>query len=145
MCFLWSLVAKCFSFLLRLFLYRKSMVSTNTNRSSCWQMFFKIVVKNFTIFTGKDLRWSLFLRAFRPAALLKTDSNTDVFCEYCEVFKNNFFYRTLLVAASEQTKNHNTFWNKGKYIGLDPLLHGFQEKTSWKLHILEVTNCSWEY
>ena len=30
MCFVWSLVSKCFSFLLRLFLYRKSMVSTNT-------------------------------------------------------------------------------------------------------------------
>ena len=29
MCSLWSLVFKCFSFLLRLFSYRKSMVSTN--------------------------------------------------------------------------------------------------------------------
>ena len=31
------------------------------------------------------------------------------FCEYCQIFKNIFFYRTLLVAASEQTKNLDTF------------------------------------
>ena len=24
------------------------------------------------------------------------------FCEYCEIFKNSFFYRTRLVAASER-------------------------------------------
>ena len=52
----------------------------------------------------------VFLQAFRPATLLKIDSNTCFFCEYCEIFKNNFFYRTLLVAVSEQTKNHDTFF-----------------------------------
>ena len=42
----------------------------------------KGVPKNFTNFTGKQLRWSLFLiklQAFRPVALLKKDSNTGVF------------------------------------------------------------------
>ena len=45
---------------------------------------------------GKHLCWSLFLitlQAFR--------SQKQVFsCEYCEIFKNNFFYRTPLVTAS---------------------------------------------
>ena len=47
------------------------------------QMFFEIgILKNFPILTGKHLCWSLFLimlQVCRPAALLKTDSNTDVF------------------------------------------------------------------
>ena len=47
-------------------------------RSSRSQMFLKIgVFKNFTIFTGKQLCWSLFLiklLGFRPATLFKRDS-----------------------------------------------------------------------
>ena len=46
-------------------------------------MFFKIdVLKNFANFTGEHLYWGLFsikLQAFRPATLLKRDSNTVVF------------------------------------------------------------------
>ena len=45
-------------------------------------MFLKMsVLKNFPIFTGKHLCWSLFLiklQAWRPATILKRDSNTDV-------------------------------------------------------------------
>ena len=40
------------------------------------------VLKDFAIFTGKHLCWSLFLiklLAFRGATLLKGDSNTGVF------------------------------------------------------------------
>ena len=45
---------------------------------------------------------SLFKKVARPATFLKRDSNTQVFsCEYCTIFKNSFFYRTLLVAASK--------------------------------------------
>ena len=64
-------------------------------RSSRSQMFFKIgILKNFTIFTGKQLCWR--------------DSNTGMFsCEYCEFFKNRFFYRTLPVAAFEFTQLSN--------------------------------------
>ena len=44
------------------------------------QMFFKIgVLKKFAIFTGKHLCYRFFLikfQAFRPATLLKRDSNT---------------------------------------------------------------------
>ena len=42
----------------------------------------KGVLRNFANFTGKHLCWSLFLielQTFKPAALLKIDSNTDVF------------------------------------------------------------------
>ena len=53
---------------------------------------------------GKHLRWTLFsvkFQTWRPVTLLKTDSGTDVSSEYCRIFKNSFFYRTPLVAASE--------------------------------------------
>ena len=42
----------------------------------------KAVLKNFAIFTGKHLRWSVLLidlQASRPATLLKRDSNTCIF------------------------------------------------------------------
>ena len=42
----------------------------------------KRILKNMAIFTGKHLRWILFstkLRTFRPATLLKEDSNASVF------------------------------------------------------------------
>ena len=57
---------------------------------------------------------------WRPATLLKRDSNTGVSCEICKIFKNTFFNSTLSVAAfvhythySEGTRSrfkaHNTF------------------------------------
>ena len=63
-------------------------------------MFYKkAVLKNFAIFTGKHLCWGLFikkLQTFRPATLLKRD-----FCEYSEIFKNNYFEENLRTAVSE--------------------------------------------
>ena len=54
-----------------------------TNFKGSYTDFFKIgVPKNFEIFTGKNLRVSLFLiklQALRPATLSKRDSNTGVF------------------------------------------------------------------
>ena len=68
-------------------------------------MFFELSrIKNFAIFTGKHLCSGLFLiklQAFRPATFLKRDSNTGVSCGYCEIFKNSFFYRKPVVAASD--------------------------------------------
>ena len=65
-------------------------------RSSRSQMFFKIgVFKNFAIFKGKHLCRSLFLiklQPWRPATLLKRDSTQVFSCEYCEIFKNTFFF-----------------------------------------------------
>ena len=61
--------------------------------SSHLQLFFKMaVLKHLAIFTGKHLRWNL---------LLINEASTQVFsCEYCEIFKSSFLYRTTLVAAS---------------------------------------------
>ena len=67
------------------------------------------VLKNFALFTGKHLCWSLFLihlQAFRPATFLERGSSmcfpvniatpTQVFsCAYCEIFKNSFFIKHL--------------------------------------------------
>ena len=65
----------------------------NAFRSSRSQMFFKKgILKNFVIFTGKHLCWSLF---FNKVAGLLVFS-----CEYCEIFKNSFFYRTPLAVTS---------------------------------------------
>ena len=62
------------------------------------QMFFKIgVLKNFANFTGKHLRWSIFLTKLQALR-----SPTQLFSyEICELFKNTFFYRTKPVAASK--------------------------------------------
>ena len=41
------------------------------------------------------------IQAFRAPALLKRDSNTGVFCEHWEIFKNTYFEEHLRTAASE--------------------------------------------
>ena len=55
-----------------------------------------VVLKNFANFTGKHLCWSLFvitLQAFKPATLLKRDSNTAVSFEIYEkpIFTEHLF------------------------------------------------------
>ena len=52
----------------------------------------KGVLRNFAKFTGKHLCQSLF---FKKETLAQVFS-----CEFCGIFKNTFFYRTPLVAAS---------------------------------------------
>ena len=58
-------------------------VRRESSRSSHWGCSIeKAVLNNFAIFAGKHLPCSLFLiklQAFRPATLLKNDSNTGVF------------------------------------------------------------------
>ena len=55
----------------------------------------KGVLKNSADFTGKHMRWSLFLIKQQDvwlATLLKRDSNTGVFQrEHSEIFKNTYF------------------------------------------------------
>ena len=69
------------------------------SRSRRSQKFFKIdISKNFAIFIGKRLCWSLFLikfHAFRPSALLTRDSNTCVFLWILRNYQEHLFYRTL--------------------------------------------------
>ena len=68
-------------------------------RSSRSQMFFQTgVLKNFSNFTGKHLRWSLFLinlLTWRPSTILKRDFNVGVSCKHCQIFKNSFFIKHL--------------------------------------------------
>ena len=72
---------------------------TPKSRSSRSQMFFKIgVLKNLINLTGKYLCWILSLiklQAFRPANLLKSDSNAGVSRKMCQIFKNIFFTERL--------------------------------------------------
>ena len=48
-----------------------------------------------------------------PATLLKKETLAQVFsCEFCEIFKNIFFYRTPLVAASGGFRIKNDYDRK---------------------------------
>ena len=54
----------------------------------------KGVLRNFAEFTGKHLCQSLFLNkvpGLRPATLLKKKLQ-HIFCEFCEILKNTFFF-----------------------------------------------------
>ena len=71
----------------------------------------KVVIRNFIKFTGKHLGQSLFFKqSCRPQAcnFIKKETLAKVFsCEFCEIFNNTFFHRTLMVAASGKTSlNH---------------------------------------
>ena len=74
------------------------VVTRCTTRLSFYKRSFKTdVCKNCVIFTGKHLRWSLFvikLPACKPVNLLERDSSTNVFLLILLMFKNSFFYRT---------------------------------------------------
>ena len=67
----------------------------------------KGVLRNFTKFTGKHL-----CQCLRSATLLKKRLRHRCFpvglsCEFCEISKNTFFYRTALLAAFEEQKKIN--------------------------------------
>ena len=62
----------------------------------------KGVLRNFAKVTGKHLFQSLFFNkvaGFSLQLYLKRDSSTDVSCEFYEISKNTFSYRTAPVAA----------------------------------------------
>ena len=68
-----------------------------TTRGACK----KGVFRNFAKFTGKKLSQSLFYCRLRPAAVLKKETLAQVFsCEFYEISKNTFSYRTPPEAAS---------------------------------------------
>ena len=63
----------------------------------------KGALRNFTKFTGKNLCQMLFFNkvAGQACNFIKKEPLAHVFsCEFCEISKNNFLHRTLLVAAS---------------------------------------------
>ena len=48
------------------------------------------------------------LESLRPSNLFKKNSRTGVFCEFCEIYKNTFFHRIPLVAASYRKTGQET-------------------------------------
>ena len=93
-------------------------------RSGRSQMSFKKeVFKKIAIFTGKPLCWSLFvmrLPAYKPANLLKRDSNTSIFLlMLLNIAKQLFFIeypRWMLFKAMFETRQNFTMKNeKGFY------------------------------
>ena len=78
------------------------------NRSSRPERFYKIgVLKNFAKFTGKNLCQSCVFNKVVGLVcnFINKETLTQVFsCEFCEIFKNTFFYRTLSVAASVENQ-----------------------------------------
>ena len=61
----------------------------------------KAVFKNFAIFTGKHLYWSLFLKIdSNKETFIKENSSTGVFLKNYETFKNTYFEEHLRTAAS---------------------------------------------
>ena len=77
----------------------------------------KAVLKNFAVFTWihtcVEISFLIKMQAFRAPALLKRDSNTGVFCEHWEIFKNTYFEEHLRTAASESFTW--TFFYMNKY------------------------------
>ena len=90
-------------------------------------MFFKIgVLKNFEMFSGKHLCRSLFFS-------YEKETPTQVLsCEYYEVFKNSFFYRTPRVCASEGL-HHRFFTEKFPGSGklYQQLEHEYRNQSRW--------------
>ena len=80
--------------------FKKKFFDILNYRNSRSQMFFKVgVLKNFAIFIGKRLCWSLFFyQSCRPEAsnFLKKETPAHLLsCEYWEVFKNSFLIEQL--------------------------------------------------
>ena len=79
------------------------------NQKQPLEVFYKKAVKNFAIFTGKHLSWSLFLtklQAFRPDS--KRDSDAGVFLWILRNFWKPLFWRT--------SANGCFWWNVHYYI-----------------------------
>ena len=96
---------------------------TVNKRISCLKVFYKTdILKNFAKFTGKHLCQSLFSRSVTS---LKKETVAQLFsCEFCEIFKNSFFYKTPPVAASV-IRPHFISW-------LPPLIHCSLHICIWK-------------
>ena len=73
-------------------------------------MFFEISGQKFsTIYSKMPVLESLFNK--RPGTFSK-ETSTQVFsCGYCEIFKNSFFCRALLVVASESSEPEKIFYH----------------------------------
>ena len=73
--------------LLKLYM-SQTKISINSRSSHQRCSIEKAVLRNFSIFSGKHLCWSLFL--IQACNFIKRDSNKVFSCEYCEIFKNTY-------------------------------------------------------
>ena len=75
-------------------------------RSIHLRVFYKKgVLRNFAKFTEKHMYRSLIFNkvaGLQPARLLKRDSDSGVFLQYCEISNNTFFYGTQPVAVGRK-------------------------------------------
>ena len=81
---------------------------------SSWPEFFckKCALRNFAEFKGKHLCHSLFFNKV-SGNFIKKKTLAQVFsCEFCEISKSTFFYRTPPVAASGKNPQHSTWLDK---------------------------------
>ena len=63
------------------------------------ELYWKVVLRNFAKFTWKHLCQSLFVN--KTCNFMKKETLVQAFsCEFCEISKNTFYYRTPLMAAS---------------------------------------------
>ena len=66
-------------------------------------------------FTGKQLCWNLLLIKF-----IKKETQLQVFsCEFCETFKDTFFYRTSLLGVSASKSTQSLFYPRDKNLLID--------------------------
>ena len=72
----------------------------------------KVFVESFALFTEKYLCWSFFLIKLQACNLIKKRIQHVFSCEYCEIFKNSFLYRTSLVAASAYDNLTSNWFSK---------------------------------
>ena len=87
----------------------------------------KGALRNFAKFTGEHLYQSLFLIKLQASDCNSIEKETlaQVFsCEFCEIFKNNFSYRTSHVAASWTISSEVMIWCQIDY-----------QCIYWKLHV----------
>ena len=121
------------------------------NRSSHPEVFCKKdVLINFAKFSGTHLCQSLFLNKVASWGLqfIKKETLTRVFsCEFCEISKNIFSYRTPLMAASEIREFCEQFiweagWNDGLNFPLRLLKisteRGWRDRMKWSLSHITV-------
>ena len=91
----------------------------------------KGVLRNFAKFTGKHLSQRLFFNKVAPGGacnFIKKESLGQVFsCEFCEISKNTFFYRTPLVAGFCM-QNSIFFDKKYELFGVKRSLKPFSNK-----------------
>ena len=117
-------------------------------RSSRSQMFFKVgVLKSYAIFTGKHLRWSLFLikfKSFRPAwNFIKKKLEHRYFpVNIAKILRTAFFiehFRWLLLPFTTTFQNY--YWNDRWITVNKDHVHGTPEKHLEKvLDMLQVVN-----